>query len=59
MTVVSGGLGGKTFEVLSFRLDLIVALPDAAGTLPAACNAGLIDSDEVIEDFTRIEIQSS
>jgi hypothetical protein len=36
----------------SFIVNLTVAIPDPAGTLPKACHAGLIDMEGVIEDFT-------
>jgi hypothetical protein len=42
---------------LRSRDNLVVALPDPAGTLPKACNAGLVDIESAIEDLTESEVQ--
>ena len=41
------------------QVNLAVAFPDPAGTLPKPCNAGWIDVEWVMEKFTKSEVEQS
>ena len=48
-----------TYSLLFCIFNLTVVFADPARTLPKPCNAGLIDIEWVIEDFTKSEVQQS
>ena len=52
-------MNGRGDQLSDRLLDLTVAFPDPPRTLPKPCNAGLIDIEWVIEDFTKSEVQQN